>query len=195
MDLISVTRFLYYFSILLWIFPAIRQFQGRFFYFFLILGIHDPVYTLFNELWDFSLPLVYTVSLHYLLIPSLSSWKDILNNKYLLILPLIVFVVLSFFFNDFRVYFTILIIIHSIIFFKVFIFFLKQNVYESSINIFYVALLFYELTNILKVSNIMVGIDNAIANFILTSLFQILFGIYFSLFKDDHPKNFIKINP
>ncbi|MDH7606067.1 MAG: hypothetical protein QHH13_14300, partial [Melioribacter sp.] len=53
------------------------------------------------------------------------------------------------------------------------------------INAFYIVLLFYELTLITKFLIILFNTEDATAYFIITTIFQITFGLFFSIFRED----------
>ena len=71
--------------------------------------------------------------------------------------------------------------------------FAEQSLAHKGINIFYMSLLFYELLNLFEFYNILIGLENAYSYLTITSIFQITLGVYFSIFKESSPKNYIKI--
>ena len=56
---------------------------------------------------------------------------------------------------------------------------------KKKLNIFYLMLVFYILTVILKFFNLLIGFADASAFFIITSIAQIIFGLFFSIARED----------
>ena len=55
----------------------------------------------------------------------------------------------------------------------------------GKVSLFHLVFLFYQLTTLTKFSNILFGFADAFAFFILTTIVQILFGLYFSVFTEN----------
>ncbi|MDP2036084.1 MAG: hypothetical protein Q8L04_01780, partial [Ignavibacteria bacterium] len=55
----------------------------------------------------------------------------------------------------------------------------------KKLNIFYLMLVFYMLTVILKFFNLLFGFADASAFFIITTIAQIIFGLFFSFVRED----------
>jgi hypothetical protein len=54
-------------------------------------------------------------------------------------------------------------------------------------------LLFYQTTILFKVLNMAIGFADATAFFIITTIAQIIFGLYFSIVRADRPESIIKL--
>ncbi|MCX7876522.1 MAG: hypothetical protein N2321_10205 [Melioribacteraceae bacterium] len=177
-------KLVYFSGIIVWILPAIRQYKTEFFDFFLILALIDPVAVVYGYFAKASIPLWLTTLFAYLLIISLLSEDNIKKLRYILILIPIVFMISIPLIQ--REYFLYLIITENII---IFIFFLKflitHYVNHQKINLFYFMLCFYELTVILKLSNLIIGFSNAILFYFFTGIAQIIFGFFFSIVRED----------
>ena len=72
--------------------------------------------------------------------------------------------------------------------------FAENGISPKGINIFYLNLLFYELLNLFKFYNILVGLENAFSYGTITSIFQITIGIFFVIFKESSPLSIIKFS-
>ncbi len=194
MKFTEIARAVYIFIAFLWIFPAIRQYRNKFFYFFLILAIADTVSAISTSLLDYNIHISIYLLYSYLMLISLQS-KEIIMKRYEIIAAVLILIIASQFINfPVDLYNGGIILILILIFFDFFIMFVKTNVEEKAVNIFIIVLMFYILTNILKFTNLFFGLSNAVAYFYLTTFFQILIGLYFSIFNADSPRNLIKIN-
>jgi hypothetical protein len=66
--------------------------------------------------------------------------------------------------------------------------FIVNYAFEKRVNVFNLILIFYFLTIITKFFNLLTGFADAIAFFIITSIAQVIFGLYFSIVREDKPK-------
>jgi hypothetical protein len=184
MNLADILKLLYFVSIIVWIFPAIRNYKGEFFDFFLILALIDPIAIIYGLLTKTSIPGWLTVLFAYLLIVSLLSEENIKDLKYILIIIPILFVVLIPFLN--KKYFLGFLVIENIILFLFFLkFLIVDYVNNKRIKLFFLMLVFYELTVILKFFNIIIGFADAYGFYFVTSIAQIIFGLFFSIVRED----------
>lgn len=188
----STLELLLYSSLIVWIFPAFRQYRGRFFLFFLVIACGDPIMFALVILFNFNLgpvaPLIIsffmTISIVYIVS------EKVLTKIFIGVFGL--FILLPFIITSYKVYYILIVVLHVFIFYKILIFFVKKNIDEKSINLFYLIILLYELLNIFKVSNLVIGITNAYEFHVLTTIFQVALGLYFSIFRENSPRNFIK---
>lgn len=215
MNQIQLIRIIYYLSSIIWLLPPIRQYGGRYFYFFLFLAITDPLVLLFRTLLGQSSNNIVFPIIFVLLFLSLLNKEDFKNHK----TPIIIFIIGSLFYF-FITLFTFLsihyeflegltsnyLIIHSseisslsiiIAWVTFFFIILVRFNYDLSqnkfLNIFHIIFLFYILTNIIKMLNVLLGYTDAAALFIITTIIQIFFGLCFSIFRDDNPKFRVRI--
>lgn len=177
----------------MWIFPAIRQFRGRFFFYFLILAVADPLTIIAALLIGFNVGPAQPLLISSLLVISLFDSESLKKNKYKLIGILTTCFIIALVSNSQTIYFTSIALLHIFIFYYILILFIKKNVDDKAVNIFYIVLLLYELTNILKISNLAFEITNADEYHTLTSIFQVAIGLYFSLFRENSARNLIKL--
>ena len=174
------------------IFPAIRQFRGRFFYFFLILALGDPITLIILLTFNLEGPHFQPLIITSLLVLSILDAKS--KRNYIFVITLLLMnLFISIWFADFKITYSMTVILHIIIFYKILIIFIKKNVDEKAVNIFYIIFLLGELIIITKISNIIFGITNAPEFIIISAIIQIPIALYFSFFRDDDPRNFIKL--
>lgn len=193
MSLVQILKILYFTSIIIWIIPPFRQCKSRYFIFFLVLAILDPIAISLGYITKTAFPLLGYVLLNYVML--LSIWSNSFFNKNrILLLAIIPFVILlEFLFNFQNVnLFTI-----AFLFFMMFSYvlhsFITKVVQTMEINLFTIILLFYLLTVVLKFTIILLGITDATAYFIITSIFQAIIGLYFSIFKEDNSRFIFKL--
>lgn len=182
---------LLYISIIVWIFPAIRQYKSNLFYYFFILAVTDP----FNQLWFiFTKPspnaYIYCISsllLYYSIDLRNQRKSDNWVSKLTLILTFIAALLLT------TNYHLITAVLHVIILFK-FIKIITVKLYnENKLNLFYLTLILYELTIVLKMSLIIVITETGIVFFHLTLVFEMLIAVFFIIFREDDSKIIISL--
>jgi hypothetical protein len=194
MGLADFFRIIYSVGFIIWIFPPIRQFRTPLFYFFLILAIGDTFSLGYSFLLSKSIPLGYFVAISFLLIISLTDKVVLMRHKYL-ILAIWVMLVIGLF-NvrlETSYYFILVALLHSIIFIMILKLFIMSYVNYSKINFFLLMLLFYQTTILFKVLNMAIGFADAAAFFIITSIAQIIFGLYFSIVRADRSEFITKL--
>ena len=184
MDLVLLSKILYFASIGLWLIPPIRQFKGKYFYFFLILALTDPISLCFRLLFKQQLPLgVYSYST-YLLLISLFSTETYKKHLMLLIsISVLTFLLIFFGFNHSQ-NLLVIVILHFGIFFIILKKFIATYTLHGRIKVFYLFFIFYELTLIIKFFNVLFGFADATAFFIITGIAQIIFGLFFSIVRE-----------
>ena len=184
MDIILVSKILYFVTIGVWLIPPIRQFRGNYFYFFLILALMDPVSMGFRLLFKQPIPLgVFSYS-SYLLLASLFSLKAYRNHILLIAsISLLTFLLIFFGFNHSQNLLTI-VLFHFGIFFIILRKFITTYTQGGQIKIFYLFFIFYELTIIIKFFNVLLGFADAVAFFYITTIAQIIFGLFFSIVRE-----------
>lgn len=190
---LSILEILLYSSLIVWIFPVIRQYRGRTFFIFLVIALGDPITILLSILFNINLgPFSPLFTSFVLALVVLFSIKEP-NNIIFYIIFYCVCLFLPLLSVNYKYYYFSMIVLHVFIFYQILIFFIKNNISEKSINIFYIIFLLYELLNIFKVSNLVIGVTNAYEYHALTSIFQVALGLYFSIFRENSPRNFIKL--
>ncbi len=181
--------YLVYFSIIIWAFVPLRQFRKKYFFYFLALVSSDIV-TLGARLIFHSDTNFFYAPFTFLALISLQDTKFI--KKYLLVIIVIFLVVCIISLNNNVTgipEIQMLAISVSIIHFFILLKFLKELIIsfvkDNLIDIFLVALLFYEITLITKDLNYLTGFTNDYVYYVITSIFEITFGLFFIIFKSD----------
>ncbi|MDQ7817824.1 MAG: hypothetical protein RDU14_12435 [Melioribacteraceae bacterium] len=189
MSVLLFSKIIVFVSIIVWLIPPIRQFRTSYFYFFLVLALMDPIALIYNSLTDLRIPFGFYLFANFLLLIFLLDFESIKKNLYFIVLSgLVLFGVTTFgnFSNE-----QSLIILVAIQFFILAVIlkkFIINFAFEKKINFFHLILAFYFLTNITKFFNVLTGFADATAFFIITSIAQIIFGLFFSIVREDKPK-------
>lgn len=175
-------------SILIWFFPPIRQYKTEYFLFFLILALADPVMQLLIKLLSF--PVTRTnLIITYLLILSLIDRNKLKKNWIIVLLFFSVLLALALNLSLEEVY-RVKIVLSSIILFII----LKDSLLyfnkKQTINLFYLVLIFYEITIIIKFIFVASRTHAGIVYFYTTSFFEIFIGLFFCFFNKKNSPNF-----
>ncbi len=180
---------MYYSSIIIWLIPPIRQYKNRYFFFFLFLALADPIVLISNNVFhqDFITKIIYS-STSYLMIISLLKWQSVRKYSLLIVITLLVLILLNILITSSNFYFAIVASCFSIIILMLLKNFIVSYADQRKIDLFVLMLLFYLSTMILKVFNFLIGFADATAFFYITTIFQILFGLFFSIFRENNPK-------
>ncbi|MFA7418155.1 MAG: hypothetical protein WCZ90_00615 [Melioribacteraceae bacterium] len=152
--------------------------------FFLVLAVIDPATLLFGIITRTSMPLWLIALFIYLLIISITT-EDILKKlKYVFISLPILFIVFIPYMTT-KHYHIIFICMDVVLLFVFLKWLITSYVEHKKLNIFYLMLVFYIITIILKFFNLLIGFADASAFFVITSVAQIFFGLFFSVVRED----------
>lgn len=168
-------------SIFFWLLPPIRQFKGRFFYYFLVMALSDPINIFCFQVLKTPQYLIHSVAGLFLIF-SLIFLSDGVRKRLFIISAL----VFGFFIGMILLPdFVYLLLSMHIVIFLILIKIAVMPVYQKNIvNIFYFALLFYELSLVLNISLILGSGDIRIILYFSTLSFQILMAIFFTIFTE-----------
>lgn len=180
-------------SVIIWIFPAFRQFKSNLFYYFLLLALADPTAYLFFVLFKINTSVTHSVFGGILLLYSVDfDWNRILKNWIVNLAVVVAFVTALFLLSNLIL---LIIVCHFLILSK----FVKHIIIQlhglSEINSFYLVLVFYELTILVNFIGI---VDKTTIGFTLhyiTLSFQLLIAIFFILFRSDNKSLVISLKP
>lgn len=194
----NVTTVIYSLSIIVWLLPPIRQHATKYFLFFLILAVCDPLYLLMIQFVSINPIKIFLVTT-MLLILSVTIRKYNMKTLSLTILLISILIVVDIFFSIKEIYF-FKILLSSILVFL----FAKETVLVFNktlkINLFYLILTLYEISIVLKfLSFLFHSINESIILFYITSAFEILIGVFFCICTVDKcpkfklfPKSYLK---
>lgn len=182
-----LTQILIYISVIIWLFPPIRQYRTKLFPFFLVLALMDPITLGYFELFNKTIPFGFYLITTYLLFLLILGIESIKKNYF--ILGIVGFVFLGIIiFAEFTTTQSIIILLAFQ--FLIISITLKKFIvifsFERRIDLFYLVLSFYFLTNITKFFNLLTGFADATAFFIITTIAQIIFGFYFSIVRENN---------
>jgi len=180
----TIAQSIIYASIFFWLFPIFRQYKGNYFLYFLILGLSDPIAMLCVAVLNVQPTLIHSVAAIFLYY-SIDTVKREFRRLWLLNLIIVVTFVIALLMLSNPLF--LVLILHFLIL-LIFIKKLMLKLYQSGeFNWFYLALIFYEITVILKVIVFISGTDVGILYFYLTLAFQFLVAIFFTIFREESP--------
>ena len=179
----ELIKFIGYINIFVWILIPIKQYKTRFFLFFLILGLFDPIAFISYYFFKFNMGVLYLIGTIILLYPALfeigKKIKLSIIFSFLIASLIVVFYAMN-----------ISIIIQILIHFIIFISFLKVLVVFFSENrkllLFHLMLVLYEFSLLLKFFIYYNEVEVGQVYYYVTTGFQILIGIFFIFFNEVH---------
>ena len=187
----SLYSLIAYCSIIAWLFPPFRQYKGRFFYYFYILAIADPIAYMFIYHWEINANL-FLFSLSLLQFYTVFPNKSQLKNPYIITSALVLIIILGFLGTEIQ-YIGFLLVHISIL-----VLFLKRTIViifeKYEINFFYIVLVFYELTLSTRCIGILLEIHSDYVFHYLVMIVQIFVAIFFTLYREDKPRIVYKLS-
>lgn len=186
----QLTFIILYISTIAWIFPIFRQFRTNLFYFFLVLGLSDPVSTFAIKVLSLrpeNIQIIISPILFWAL--SIDRKKKFTINK-LEIFVFILTYVLYFLIDNYNI--TLLIVYVAITIRSIFIVIIELHI-KHLINFVHVVLAFYMISSVVSLLIYLNGDHQAIVLFYINLAFQTLIAVFFSIFKEDNPKLTIKV--
>jgi hypothetical protein len=187
----QVALFIVYLSMFIFMFPPFRQYKSRFFYYFFILALEDPIGFGIAKLLQVPI-IVLHIEFAILLIIGLTR-NEKFTRDILYALPLMI--IFGFGISHLSL-FSLRIVLafeHIYIFYiilKFAVIFIRDN---RGINFFQVMLIFYESTIIVKFFTSVFNIKQGLLFFYLTAGFEILVAIFFICFREDSKRMVWKI--
>ncbi|MCH7826711.1 MAG: hypothetical protein IIC75_01855 [Bacteroidetes bacterium] len=183
----SIAYIIFYTSIVVWLLPPIRQYKGKLFLYFLLLAIADPLSRFLSISFSTNAYQVHSFISFALILTVLVN--KISKKNIALILTgfiLTLFIIIT---QNRNIIILYLIVLHLIILWN----FLKETLISFSKNNFlilgWVVLILYEISIVLKFLVYIEATQVSSIYFYLTSGFQILIAIFFTIYKvEDSPK-------
>lgn len=188
----SIAALIIYLSSFAWIFPIFRQYKSNLFFFFLILGISDPLTIFALKVFHLHPGILFTIIapiLFYCI--NIDRQKKISINSieiFVFLLTLVLLLTVSN--ND-----VIMLIIHTLILIRVLYKILIELHHKQIVNVFHVVLAFYMTTSVASLLIYLNGDHKAIILFYINLAFQILIAIFFSIYREDNPKLIYSVSP
>lgn len=181
-----------YFGILVWFLPPFRQVRSPYFYFFYVLALMDPVAILLKHILPLSVNVEFVLGPCFIIISliTMSSNKKVFFINSILVSTTAI--LLKIFLPDYTNFISVILML------VIFLLILKRTTqyiaYHTTFNLFHIALLIYMGSNVIKFIIFSADIFGGLPFFFLTNLFQIFFGIFFVIFREDSKILHIKIN-
>lgn len=177
-----------YLNTLVWLLIPFRQFRTRFFGYFLVLGLMDPIYLILVKFDSVESSIYYSFITILLLYPTLFSiGKRTKSMLILFFLGLVILFILQFI-EQILITQLLMHLVVLLFFIKHSILYLSQN---KSLLLFHLVLIVYEFSIILKFFVPLGNIEMGPEYFYFTTAIQIFIGIYFLFYNET---NSIKIN-
>ncbi|MDP2037099.1 MAG: hypothetical protein Q8L04_06920 [Ignavibacteria bacterium] len=190
-ELVLYSKYLIFASIVVWLFTPIRQYKTRYFWFFLVLALTDPIVTVVAKNFLIVASKLY-VPFNVLFFFSLIDYKKITVYKILFYLTIIVLGYFSFIHVwEYGVFF------FTAILFLVLVLIIKQSfqfvIEKGSINIFHMALIFYQALNVFKSLSMLLNFSTGVWFYFISNVVQIFLGIFFALYREDDPRFLVRV--
>lgn len=183
----TIPKLVIYLSILVWIFPPLKQFRGRFFYYFLILALADPITIALRYFHiEFSLPLYVLVSAGLLI----SLPRNQIKFSYLV--PVVVLPLILVCFLPSADLMILIGVIHLLILFVLFKYAINYIFINGKLQIFHLLLVAYETTMMLKFIKIIFELNTGKVDFYFITGFQVILGILFCFIREESPRLALK---
>lgn len=193
----NIINFLTYGSVFIWIIIPFRQYRQRYFFYFLFLACTD-IFTISLRVIFHSGSNFFYAPFSYLALVSLLNSEFIKKHRVILSLAFLFVCALSLNNNIFgisTVQMTGLTL--SALDFLIFLILLKgfiiNFVKSNHINVFLLVLIFYEIMDTAKFLNYFTGFTNDYLYFNISNSFEILFGLFFIIFKADDRRLLFRI--
>lgn len=173
-------------SFWVWIFPVFRQYKNQYFYFFLFLPVFDIMTVVFRNYLFISSNAPYVIQA-LLLIASLQkidTLKKQLSLKFVFVLA-VIFIVLVVNNRIFEIY--IIGFFQFIILYYILLHFFRYNLEKQTLHLFYIVLVLFQVLNVFKFVNIVALNYTGYFYSTVTTVFQVLTGLFFSFFRPDTP--------
>ncbi len=181
-----------YLSSFAWIFPIFRQYKSNLFYFFLFLGISDPLTIFLFEVFRYPPGIIFVIFAPILFYTiNIDRQKKLSINSieiFVFLLTLILFFTVPN--ND-----VIMLVIYTMILIRVIYKILIELHHKQIVNVFHIVLAFYMTTSVASLLIYLNGDYQAMVLFYINLAFQILIAIFFSIFSENNPKLIYNVTP
>lgn len=179
----NVALLIGYVSSIIWSFPPFRQYKGNFFYYFLFIGISDPLVLILRSKMRFIPSNIYFVITLFAALISIIS----LNNKirWKFVWPVFIgLLCLGFSLPNWDISYIEVALLVSILYYstRYIIVFAAKNRYLS---LFHLLFLIYNASLLIKLINAMVDPLMGAIYFYSTTIFDIMLGILFCIFREE----------
>ena len=188
----SIATIVLFISTIAWIIPIFRQYRCNLFYFFLFLGLSDPITLLLLKLFHIIPGIVAVIIAPFLFYSININRQKPFTINYLEISVFILTFILIFILPNYDI---ILLIIHTLILLRIIQKIILELYNNQLLNFFHLVLTFYQISVVASLIIYLNGDNQGIVLFHINLSFQILLAIFFSIFREDHPKLNYNITP
>ena len=183
----TIPYILFFISVLIWLFPPVRQYRTEYFLFFLILAIADPVGALLNIFLAVK-PIHENLVITFLLIIALVDTER-LKKRWIFVFLSFLILMTAMIFLPFKSMYGIKILLSSIVLFIILKNALLYFNQKQTINLFFLVLILYEITIIIKFIYTASRTHTGTVYF-YTTFFEFFIGIFFSFFNKNNSPDF-----
>ena len=176
-----VEKIIVYISTFFWLFPPFRQYKGRYFYYFLILALADPINILSISIIGVPNYFVHSI-ISLLLFYSIGTGEN--EKKYMLANMIFMLAFFLFLFLLDNLLYLIL-TLHLLILYRFLRLSLLNTFSKNELNLFLLVLIFYEISAIVNLIVFISKSNLGVVFYYLTLSFQILVAIFFTIFGED----------
>lgn len=178
-------------GLIIWLLPPLKQYKGKYFNFFLILAIEDPITIFLIHSFKIYPTQVYSI-MYFILFLSLIRLNKIKRFWYLFLIMISFIFITNFYLNYKEIIFFI--IISGLLIVFIFLKLLAENYNKNNrLNSGYLVLILYNISILLKFYLAFGSTKNFVAFFYFTTAFEILVAIFFTIYKvEESPA--IKLN-
>lgn len=173
---------------LLWVFPAFRQFKGRYESYFVILAIEGLLSSLIRLYHITNLINYLHVGASFILPLCLldRTRKSVFDYIYILLSIMIIGVIIPE--HRIGVMMVTLIMLHLFIFTVFLKDFVWETVTKKTLNVFFIALIVYELSVLVRLFYAANGTSMGLYHYTVLTILEIFIGIFFTIFRENNPK-------
>lgn len=179
----EISRIIAQISEIIWILPILRQSKTKWFIFFLVLGILDPLTHLLRFVFIYNGNLQYILGtlLLYLSLYAVMGKKPKESDYLFVALLLITWFLIP-------VKLMIILIIHLFIFYKILSFTIIEAHSNDRLNVPLLVLIFYELSILIKFLPYLIKIPASDIPFFFMLFFEMGVALFFTFFRIDNPR-------
>lgn len=179
-----------YITFFVWLLPPIRQYKTEYFWYFVALILPDFFTLTICRITQ--IPSLYFTPLSvFLVLPTLINFKK-LNSFTFPIIAIYFGVGIYATLHPWTFALEYVALVHTVVL-LIFIQHTLKSTQSGSLNMFYIILVLYELTLIIKCVVLINNYFDGLARFYVTSVFQVLLGIFFFIYRIDNPKLLIPL--
>lgn len=186
----NIAFIIIYISIVAWVFPIFRQYRSNLFYFFLFLGICDPLSMLVSKFIHMQIEniavIISPILFYTINIDRKKDFKITKTEIFVFILAYTLFILRT---NPN----IILLIIHTLIAIRAIFKIIIDLHLNQKVNLFQLVLAFYMITSVASLIIFLNGDYRGIVLFYTNLAFQILIAFFFSIFREDDQRLVFKV--